>query len=188
MHASSIGTGSTTGPRAITRTAGPPWRPASRSGYCCSITFAVCLTRGASSGSTPRVLQFFVGGAFFQHAFSHERSHVSHWHASTDWSCSFREPAIGTRSRRVAQPGPQAGRDHGLAQGHHLSKQRQAAACGDVRGSTAWRDGTASDRESYSRVAKAAEKMVSRYAHAQTVQAASKAVAHPALPSGPDYP
>ncbi|MBB4399179.1 hypothetical protein GGD62_008329 [Bradyrhizobium sp. ERR14] len=101
-----------------------------------------------------------------------------------------REPAGGARGRRVAQPGPQAGhgRHHGAAEGHHLSDRCQAAACGH--------QGDQPPGEKTRR--QAAAILLSRgqgrgddgraLYPCQTVQSASAAVAHPALPARRDHP
>ncbi|MGY4456569.1 hypothetical protein ACVWYI_000529 [Bradyrhizobium sp. LB13.1] len=78
--------------------------------------------------------QFFTGQEFFQHAFPHERSDLSHWRKRLGdkfGAAAGGEPAGGARGRRVTRPGPQARhrRHHGAAEGHHLSDRCQAASC-----------------------------------------------------------
>src|SRR5262245_25004992 len=80
-RAGSIGTGSTARSRRSTATkAGPGSRLASLLGCCCSSTSSPYPTRRCVSvGSMIPYFQYFTGEEFFQHAFPHERSDLSHW-------------------------------------------------------------------------------------------------------------
>ena len=80
--------------------------------------------------------QHFTGEEFFQHAFPHERSDLSHWRKRLGDKLEL----LLAESLRVAHesgalrtqgPGAGHGRHHGAAQEHHLPDRRQAAARGD---------------------------------------------------------
>ena len=137
--------------------------------------------------------QYFTGEEFFQHAFPHERSDLSHWRKRLGDKLELllaESLRVAHERRRVAQPGPQAGhgRHHGAAQGHHLPDRRQAAACGD--------QGTQPPGEQARRAVAAilpAHRQGGRddggaLCPRQAVQAPPSAIAHPAQPARPDHP
>ena len=137
--------------------------------------------------------QFFTGEEFFQHAFRHERSDLSHWRKRLGDKLEL----LLAESLRVAheagalrsQDLPAGhGRHHGAAEGHQLPDRCQAAACGH--------QGAQPPGENARRQA-AAILFSPRQGRrddggplrpCQAVQGASAAIAHPAQPAGPDHP
>jgi transposase, IS5 family len=94
--------------------------------------------------------QYFTGEGFFQHAFPHERSDLSHWRKRLGdmlelllaESLRVAHDTSALRSKDLKRV---TGRHHGAAEGDHLPDRCQAAARGDQGShSTAWRPGTAS--------------------------------------------
>ena len=136
--------------------------------------------------------QFFTGKEFFQHAFPHERSDLSHWRKrlGDKLELLLADSLRVAHGRRVTRPRPQAGhgRHRGAAEGDHLPDRRQAVACGNP--------GTEPPGEQARRAVAAippADHQERRddggpLRPCQTVQAASAAVAYPAQPAGPDHP
>ena len=84
----------------------------------------------------PPYFQFFTGKEFFQHAFPHERSDLSHWRKRLGDKLELLladSLRVARPGRRVTRPRPQAGhgRHRGAAEGDHLPDRRQAVACGN---------------------------------------------------------
>ena len=137
--------------------------------------------------------QYFTGEEFFQHAFPHERSDLSHW-----------RKRLGDKLELLLAESLRVAHGTGALRGNDLkrvtvdttvqpkaitfptdAKLLHAAIKGLNR--LAARHGVQL-RQSYSRVAKAAAMMAGRYAHAKQFRAASAAVAYPAQPARPDHP
>ena len=135
--------------------------------------------------------QYFTGEEFFQHAFPHERSDLSHW-----------RKRLGDRLELLLAESLRVAHDTGALRSKDLkrvtvdttvqpkaitfptdAKLLHAAIKGLNRLAT--RHGVRL-RQSYSRVAKAAAMMALR--PCQAIQAASAAGAHPAQPPRPDHP
>ena len=104
--------------------------------------------------------QYFTGEEFFQHAFPHERSDLSHWRKRLGEKLEL----LLAESLRVAHEAGALrtkdlkrvhGRHHRAAQGHHVSDRRQVAACRDPGARLARRHGIRL-RQSYLRIAKRA--------------------------------
>src|SRR3954469_19357370 len=136
--------------------------------------------------------QFFTGEEFFQHAFPHERSDLSHWRKrlGDKLESLLAESLRVAHEAGVTRPGPQArhGRYHGAAEGHHLSDRCQAASCGYQGAQPPCEEARRQAAAVLFSCGQGRRDDGGPLRPCQTVQPASAAVAHSAQPARPHHP
>jgi IS5 family transposase len=135
--------------------------------------------------------QYFTGEEFFQHAFPHERSDLSHWRKRLGDKLEL----LLAESLRVAHGAGalrsqdhQAGHDDTTVQPKAITFPTDAKLLhAAIKGLSRLARKHGSSCGTNLRIAKTAAMMAGGYAHAKQFRAASAAVAHPGQPARPDH-
>lgn len=144
----------------------------------------------ASVGSTTHISSTSPAKEFFQHAFPHERSDLSHWRKRLGDSWSRCWPrACGWRTRPVRYAARTSSGSRSTlraAEGHHLRDRCQAAARGHQGAQPTGEEARGQAAAVLSPHCQDRGNDGGALRPCQAIQAASAAVAHSAQPAGPD--